>query len=149
MQKIGFVDPINDEFMVFDENSKRYILTEKCILDECGINLSQRFNTRGTANSKILINAFLNRISLKLYSFIYTHNNQCALEFIAAHCASARNILKEAMKSQVMYELLVGDLSMSTDVTKRDLAIDATAKSILLQTVVETGACLLYTGEYR
>lgn len=149
MNKVGYIDPISDELMVFDKSNNRYIITEKCLFDECGINLSQRFNTRGTANSTILINSFLNRISLKIYTFIFSHNNQGVLELITTHCASARSILKEAMKSQAMYELLVGDLSMSTDSIKRDMSIDSTAKSILLQTVVETGACLLYTGEYR
>lgn len=146
---MAIIKPFDDEYLVFNKDKKRYVLTNKCILDELSINLNLRFNSNGFSNVTLAINAFLDRISLKIYTFIYKHNNQQTLEWIISCCESARRIIKEAMKCQALYMLMVGDVSMSLNKDERDFSIDSMAKDILLQTVEETGTCLLYTGDYR
>jgi hypothetical protein len=94
------------------------------------------------------IPALLNRISVKIYSFIHTHNvNNQLQDYIIAKTESGRRIIREAMEEQLIYFLTVGDLSRSVDEAERRLAIDQTAIDILLQPIPEIGCSILYCGK--
>ena len=53
--------PFSDENMEYDYDSHRYVLTEKCVLDELNIDLLTRLNTRGHAVQQVQPKKFLKR----------------------------------------------------------------------------------------
>lgn len=139
--------PFSDEYMRFDDVKRRYILTAKAILDNTGIDLMTRLNAKGSANPQATVNGLLDRISMLTYRFIDGHSiNPTLRNHIIAHAPSARPIIQQAMIAQTVYVLTEGDLSLSTDLSKRALWFDETAKQILLTPLCETGYSLLYCG---
>ena len=48
-------EPFSDGYTIFDKTKNRYILTEKYIADNTGINLFARLNTKGSANPQELL----------------------------------------------------------------------------------------------
>ncbi|MCX4363996.1 MAG: hypothetical protein OSJ74_11565, partial [Clostridia bacterium] len=95
-------DTRNDEYMVFDEVKRRYILTAKALTDKTGINLATRLNAKGSANVQATINGFLDRISALTYRFICQYNDTEFLINLIACSPSARPIIMEAMLSQAL-----------------------------------------------
>lgn len=140
--------PYSDEMMKYDFKVHRYILTEKCVFEELNIDMSERIR-RGAINKQGMIGNLLNLASQHVYNFIHQHNNTQAVNYIMAKTPTARDVLKEAMKSQLMYLLSVGDLSISVDNEKRKLWFSETAKLALNAVLPETGTTLLYRGGYR
>ena len=140
-------EPFSDGYTIFDKTKNRYILTEKYIADNTGINLFARLNTKGSANPQATVNGFLDRISALTYSFIDKHAiNTEYRRYIIAHAPSARAIMQEAMLAQALYVLTEGDLSLSVEKDKREFWFDETANIALQKPLRETGYCLLYTG---
>lgn len=139
--------PYSDEYMTFDENMNRYVLTEKYALEQLGLNLSEAVNERNSNNQQIAVRAILNRISTQVYNYIHEHCiSDCLRDCVAHKIPSARKILMQAMGEQLFYVASKGDLSMSTDLQKRVYSMDENAKSTLLRTLPEVGYSLLYTG---
>jgi hypothetical protein len=127
--------------MSYDFTHHRYILTQKDVMENLGIDIEARLTVPNA------IPALLNRISVKIYSFIHTHNvNNQLQDYIIAKTESGRRIIREAMEEQLIYFLTVGDLSRSVDEAERRLAIDQTAIDILLQPIPEIGCSILYCG---
>ena len=94
--------PYTDENMEYDYDNHRYVLTDKCVLDELNIDLIMRLNTRGSAVQQLQPKKFLKRVSAIVYTQIYRHNiNNEVQEYILAKAPSARQIIKEAMLNQV------------------------------------------------
>lgn len=139
---------ISDNYLIYDKFKKRYILTPKCVLDELGINLEVRLNVKKSSTPQATVNAFLDRVSYLIYNYIFKHNDKQTLQYILDNVISTREIIKEAMKCQLLYILSVGDLTMSTDINKRKFWLDDSAYAILLRELPETGKSLLYTGRY-
>lgn len=144
------VFPHDDENMIFDELLNQYVLTEKGALNLAGINLSVRVNTRKNTNSNATIRVILEQVSMQIYGFIHQHCVDNSLQDrVIAKCPSARPIIQRAMLNQLLYYLQVGNLSRSTDKEKRALAIDETAKKILLKPIMEIGHSLCYVGRWN
>lgn len=134
--------PYSDTYMSYDFTHHRYILTQKDVMENLGIDIEARLTVPNA------IPALLNRISVKIYSFIHTHNVDNALQdYIIAKTEAGRRIIREAMEEQLIYFLTVGDLSRSVDEAERRLAIDQTAIDILLQPIPEIGCSILYCGK--
>lgn len=130
--------PFTDSNMIYDYNKHRYILTQDCLMNELGVDIS-RFND-GTINAQTVINSFLNTVSIQVYNYIYSCNNKPALTYLAAKMPSARQVLQDAMGQQALYLLQNGDLSKTANVNKYDTWLDMTAKSIVDNTELkETG----------
>lgn len=135
--------PLSDDFMIFNEQTNRYVLTEKDVLLNLGTNLSER------VKDKNAINALLNLVSQHVYRFIHMHNIQNDFQdYIIAHTETGRIIVKEAMEQQLTYILTVGDLTRSTDEKKRMLWFDDLAKETLMRTIPEIGTTICYTGRF-
>lgn len=120
-------EPYSDNYMRYDDVKRRYILTQQCALQECGIDLESRIGGKGSPNLQATINTFLDRVSALTYRYIYAHNG----DNIAQECAinslkSARDVIFQAMKSQLIYMASVGDLTLSTDKEIRKLYMDDT-----------------------
>ena len=142
--------PYDDNYMRYDDVKRRYILTQQCALQECGIDLESRIGGKGSPNLQATINTFLDRVSALTYRYIYAHNG----DNIAQECAinslkSARDVIFQAMKSQLIYMASVGDLTLSTDKEIRKLYMDDTAMSLLNNPLPELGHSLVYTGAWR
>lgn len=153
--------PLSNETMIYDFNKHRYILTPKCVLDELNENLYERLNTKGSANVENTAQVILDQISMQVYNFIYNHTAQrLYLQKVLAKSPTARETIKEAMKQQVLYFLINGqidkyagvDLRRGTVIPLSELrgerSIDAQTISILLQPLPETGVSVLYRGRY-
>lgn len=152
--------PLSDDKMFYDYDKHRYILTEKCVLDELNVDLAYRLKTKGNAYSENYASTVLDQISLQVYNFIYQHNSQWLyVQMLLAKAPSARQVIKEAMKQQVLYFLMNGALDKysGVDIRKgsamsldsiRNASIDPQAVTMLQQPLVETGLSLLYCGRY-
>lgn len=135
--------PYSDEFMTFDLTKNRYVLTEKDLIENLGIDINQRLKNPNA------IKSLLNQISIQVYRFIHEHNiNNAFQDFIIAKTCTGREVIRQAMEQQAIYFLTVGDLSRSADLSKRALWFDETAKEILFTNIPEIGTSLLYGGNF-
>lgn len=135
--------PYNDEYMVYDYDKHRYILTLEFVKNKLGINLEER------SKNPVAIGSMLDMVSAQVYRFIHLHNYDDEYQdMIIAKTESGRKIIQEAMAQQFVYFTVVGDLSRSTDLNKRALWFDENAKSILERPLCELGCSLLYTGNF-
>lgn len=153
--------PYSDENMEYDYDSHRYVLTEKCVLDELNINLNSRLNNRGSANNQSVAKFILDEISSSIYLHIYASSNQDDLkEFLCAKCPSARKIIKDAMKQQLLYLLASGEIARYSGVNVKTgkaiplnnirgrVTIDYKAEMILERKLPDYyGYNLLYAGD--
>ena len=136
--------PFTDEFMRYDKQNHRYVLTDKDVLNNLGINLSARINDPNT------ISALLKQVSMQVYTYIHQFNIENDFQdYVIAKTETGRKIIKEAMEQQLLYFLTVGDLSRSADVNQRALWFDEAAKQILLTPIPEIGVNICYTGKFR
>lgn len=151
--------PYSDEHLVYDYEEHKYRLTPKFVLDKLNVDLKARLNAKGSYSVENLAQNILDQISDEIYSFIYQHNmNNELQEFILAKCPSARDMIRNAMKEQVLYFLANGDLNQYSGVNLRsgqtmenfyDKAISPIAKNILAKQLKETGVSILYQGQYK
>lgn len=138
--------PYNDEYMVVDELTGHYVLTEAALLSR-GIDLRARLSETSTVSPENVINNVLQTASDMIYQFIHDHNfsNQMQ-DYMILKVPSARQIIYRAMLYQAVYVCTVGNLYLSKDKTERTAAIDVLAQSILNNVMPEAGHSLLYTG---
>lgn len=135
--------PLSDEYMTYNYLSHRYVLTEKDVLENLGINLQQR------AKNPEMINALLTQISMQVYSYIHSFNISNEWQnYVIAKTEKGREIIKQAMEQQLIYYLTVGDLTKTTDREKRAMWFDELAKETLMQPIPEIGVTVCYSGRY-
>lgn len=154
----GIINPYSDEAMRYDFDNHMYVLTPQCVLAELNENLAEVLNPTGAANVGQNPTAVLKQISFVVYSQMYAGScNNTIQEWLAAKAQSAREIIKSALKQQVLYFLFGGDVSQYNGVDIRkgrkmpdfDSRILApNARNILERNLKETGKSLMYTGEY-
>lgn len=126
--------PLSDDAMVYDYTKHRYILTPEYVLNNLGIDLYEKMGGKRTVNTTTAINVLLdNRISFKIYSAIYAHQDKQLMEYILAKSPSARKVLLEAMSNHLL------DL-----VTYGEEQVSQTTYNALLQPIDETGKSVLY-----
>lgn len=150
--------PYNDDYMVYDYDEHRYILTAQAVLEKLNIDLSTRLNIGGASNIENIANIFLNDISDIVYSEIYEYSSQPYIqEYQIAKIPSARKVIQKAMLRQVEYALVNGFLQQYSGIDlKKNNALDKMsgrylsplAKSVLSKPLIETGVPLLYAGKY-
>lgn len=136
--------PYDDEYMIYNKELSRYVLTEKDVLHNLGINLAERVKDQSA------INSFLNLASMHVYRYIHQFNvNNALQDYVIAHTETGRKIVKEAMEQQLVYLSMVGDLSRSADKEERLSWFDENAKEILMRTIPEIGCSVCYAGNLR
>ena len=139
--------PYSNEYMTWNAESNRYILTEKYALEQLGLNLSEMVNERNAVNQQIAVQRILKLVSNQIYNFIHLHcMDDCLRDLVIARFETARKLIQEAMGEQLLYVAMKGDLSRSVDPQKREFAIDENAKAVLLRIIPDVGYNLLYTG---
>lgn len=129
--------PLTDSNMIYDFNKHRYILTADYALNVLGIDLIEKLGGVRSINAQGAVNALLDmRISLRIYSLLYSHNDKQLLEYIMAKSPSARKILLEAMGQQLLHLVTYGENE------KQWLCEEAYAT--LLTPIEETKKSLMY-----
>ena len=139
--------PYSDEYMVFDEDTKRYVLTTKYVYDKIGVDMEGTLKEREAINAQVLANRFLVEVSDDIYDFIHKHNvNTARQDYWIASIPSLRKIIQKAMEQQFVYSRLNGLLGYSSDKDVQAQAVCPKAVNTLAQIVPELGISILYTG---
>lgn len=139
--------PYNDNYMIFDESTQRYILTVEYVRERLGIDLESTIKQRNGVNTQILVNHFLEEVSDDIYGYIHRFNHNTAKQdALIATVPSLRVIIQKAMGQQLLYSRLNGLLGYSVEKEKRDARIAEKAIDTLIQVVPEIGISILYTG---
>ncbi len=140
--------PFSDKYMTYDFTKHRYVLTNNFITEVLGIDLLSRMKI-ANVNSTTIINSLLNRISSRVYDYLYRFNERDMIQYVVAKFPSAREIIKDAMSEQALYMLSIGDQLLTADESKQKLALSPETKSILEnQELSETCSVLAYCGSY-
>ena len=150
--------PYDDEYLVYDYDEHRYILTPKAVLDKLNLNLIERLNVGGAVNRERVPYQFLDEISDIVYTEIYNYSSQPEIqEYQIAKLPSARKVIMQAMLRQVDYALVNGFLDQYSGIDlKKNSKVDdlsgrylaPRAKSVLSKPLLESKVPLLYAGKY-
>ena len=151
--------PFDDEIMTYDYITHRYVLTERGVFNELGVNLDAILNASGDANPSALATRILKRASETVYLWLYKDSwNAQWLEYVLATLPSLRATVKEMLQSQLLYMLANGDLGLYSGVNiakgqamniadlRGRARIAPEVEDLAMQTVPELGYCLKYTG---
>lgn len=137
-----FIAPYSDDYLIYNENTGRYVLTAKNLLENYGINLQV-----AVKDNAVGVQGILNMVSISVYNYIHKHNiDNFKQDAMIACTETGRKIINDAMCMQFLYIKQAGYLSRSTDKEKRALAIDEDAKETLSQVIPEFGCSVLYCG---
>lgn len=141
------IQPYSDDYMMWDETTHHYILTEKALIEKVGLNLRARMGDRSLITPEIAIKSFNTTVSDMIYQFIHEHNvNNARQDFLIGSVPELRLIIQRAMELQALYVSVQGNLYLSTKEEERAVAIDYLAKSMLGTVVPCLGISILYTG---
>ena len=133
-----FIQPYNTDYMTFDENTGRYVLTTKAVLDQLGIDLNVLAKDNGNG-----VNAFLNRVSMLTYKKMQEYGFEDGQDRIIATTETGRKIIQEAMIEQCFYVKSVGDLSLSTKKEERALYASDSLECIFEKIIPEIGKSVI------
>ncbi len=141
--------PYSDDYLYYDENTNRYVLTEKALVENVGLNIRARMSDTALVNPEVVIKSFNRTVSDMVYQFIHQHNvDNRAQDCLIATVPELRRIIQTAMEYQAVYVANVGNLYLSTKPEERAVAIDYLAQSVLGDVVPCLGYSILYTGVY-
>ncbi len=139
--------PYSDDYLFYDEVSGHYVLTEKALIENVGINLRERMAEGALITPETAIKSFTRTVSDMIYQFIHEHNvDNTRQDCLIATVPELRRIVQQAMEYQAVYVANVGNLYLSTKPEERLNAIDYLAKSVLANTVPCLGCSILYAG---
>ena len=114
MNDVTFVVPFDDDAMVYDIDTHRYVLTEK-YLTSIGVDLSIILNTESAPVPADIPKFFLKRVSFLVYSNIYSYGRSKEdKEYILACNPNLRDVIKDALVERVAYITDSGDMSTKT-----------------------------------
>lgn len=134
-------EPYNDDFMTFDSETRRYVLTENDLLQRCGINLRARFEGNRTIVPEVMIQKLCRIVSDMIYEWIHGYSiYNDRQDYLIATIPKMRQVIQKAMEYQIEYFLANGDLFLSTENNERGKEISKLAQNILLN----SGIC--YSG---
>jgi hypothetical protein len=149
MEEAKVIYPYSDEYMIFEEDSKRYVLTSKYVFEVLGVDLEGALSERKAVNVQVMVKHFLTEVSDDIYDFIHAHGfNTEKQDYLISKCPSLRKIIQKAMGQQFIYSRLNGLLGYSVEAEKQQAKICPKARETLLQTAPELGFSILYTGVY-
>ena len=139
------IKPYSDDYMTYDEQSGRYILTEKAILDEYGIDVAAEAID---SDNLTAVKAMLKRVSKVVYNFIHSYSNQNDVQDrMIAYSEAGREMIKSALLEQFIYMRVNGDLSLSANPNERLNAVPDDVRTILERRLTDfCGFSVLYCG---
>ena len=149
--------PYDDQYMVYNHNLHRYVLTENCVHDELGEKFD--LDTTGDTNPSTLPDRILKRISGTVYRYLYENVwNRDTLEYYLAKIPSLRETIKEMLTEQTLYVLRNGfiedysgvNISKGTAMDINQLRgrakVAPAVEDLAYQTVPELGHSLKFAG---
>lgn len=143
------IRPYTDDFMRWDEEQRKYFLTETALLS-LGIDLRGRLAQTKATDPTLMINMILRNITQTVYSYIHSFNDSTTQDNIIATVGSARKVLFNALCEQALYVCALGDQAYSMDEAKIRLMVSPHAKNILNDTnLPEYGVPLTYMGVWH
>lgn len=141
------ISPYSDDYLFYDETTERYVLTEKALVENVGVNLRERMGETALVNPDTAIKSFTRTVSDMIYQFIHEHNvDNRKQDHLISTVPELRQIIQKAMEYQAVYVLNVGNLYLSVKPEERAVAIDYLAQSILSTTVPCLGISIIYGG---
>lgn len=87
--------PYSDDYMIWDENTKHYVLTEKALIEKVGLNLRARMGERSLITPEVAIQSFNTTVSDMIYQFIYERN----IDFLSNIILSLRTLRHEKVST--------------------------------------------------
>lgn len=151
--------PCDDDFMIYDCATHRYVLTQDGVITELGISLNETLNMSGDANPSTLAERILRRVSQTVYMYIYRDSaNEEWLEYILAKHPPLRSAIKEMLQAQLLYMLENGDTGSYSGVNvSKGQAMDIESlrgrarvapevEDLAYRTIPGLGYCLKYAG---
>lgn len=137
--------PYNDDYMVFNELSGRYVITEKALLSR-GINLRARISRESMVSPETVIENLNVLASDMIYGFIHRYNaDNATQDCLIAKVPQFRPLIMRAMLYQAEYIIFNGNLSLSADPNERAAAISPQSVQEL-EIVVPCYGSILYMG---
>ncbi len=123
----------SNDFMSFDPETGRFVLTEKAINERCGINIRARLSVDKTIIPEVVINKLCRTASDMIYNYIHSFSvhNRRQDELIVAR-QELRRAVESAMEYQIEFLLANGDLYMSTEQKDIGNEIHRMSKEVLL-----------------
>jgi hypothetical protein len=142
MNNKHFTEPFNDDFLVYDETSGRYVITERG-LEKKGIFLRSRIERFNTEYASIVISAYCETVANHIYTYMSDFAvNPCQLAAMIAHDPNYRRVMYNAQAEQAKFVYFNGDATLSIKPDERTHYIAPLAASAL------TNAGLTYAGGY-
>lgn len=154
--------PFTDTYMKYDAVNHRYVLTQQAAKDLCNEDLMTELDTSALPNAGNLADQYLDGVSTAIYQYIYScASNMFAAEYDLAKEARFRNIVKEAMRYQLIYQVANGDIHAASGVNIRTgqimdrkalkaASIAPMAESILINSgICYTGFSPSFTPDYE
>lgn len=148
---MNFVQPFDDDSMIYDFDKHRYILTEEYVR-QMGIDLSLVLNTDFSPVPANVPALFLDRVSKLVYSNIYRYGrSKKDKEYLLACNPELREVIRDAMLERIAYIIDSGDMSTKTGaliqqgtrIDVKDLVPSVEEEAIL------RNAGLLHRGDYQ
>lgn len=132
--------PYDDEYMKFNEATKRYVLTPKFLLDKYGVDMISQLQTRDAQNPQVIAEAFLEEVSDDIYNLIH-ENGKCneLQDCYIAKCPKMRPIIQKAMAQQYLYSRFNGLLAYAVGKDEQEYAVCDKAYKTLLNSGILYG----------
>lgn len=135
--------------MIYDYTHHRYVLTEKAVLQELGVNLQTYLDQSGDANPSTMAQRIAKMISAHFYAWVYAHTtNKRYVEYLLAKYPPCREIVRECLVNETYYALKNGDFwNYADDEHGFDKKVSQTTR-LLLEEPLPNGFRLLYRGAF-
>lgn len=135
------IEPYTDDYMIFDDLTGHYVLTEKAIAERCAIDIRARLSDNKTINPEIVIRKICRTVSDMIYNFIHQYSlYNKRQDFMIATIPHLQDVVQRAMEYQAEFLLANGDLYMSIDNNEIGKEIHRMSQQIL----IDSGIC--YSG---
>lgn len=114
---------------------------------EYGLDIRASLLNDQIANPETVLRSIFRTVTSQVYGYIHEYSIYTALQDrILAKCPSAKDMIKEALLTQLEYITVVGNLAYSVDKDERDARLSPDLLPIFERTIMETGRSILYSG---
>lgn len=114
---------------------------------EYGLDIRASLLNDQIANPETVLRSIFRTVTSQVYGYIHKYSIYTALQDrILAECPSAKDMIKEALLTQLEYITVVGNLAYSVDKDERDARLSPDLLPIFERTIMETGRSILYSG---
>lgn len=139
--------PYNDDYMVVDELSGHYKLTEKALIEKVGVDVRARILATSTVNPENVVEKLVQTTSDMVYQYIHECNiDNARQDYLISKVPELRPIILKAMVYQAEHVCFNGNGYVSPVKEERENAINALCKSVLNTVVPRLGVPITHAG---